>query len=149
MARRHGHVFWMAWHNEGDWRMETWQRARRASCLVSIRQFPGQNTLMFALVFRFELRARAARTCFHCHLAVKTRFMTTVGVSQNCQKVTNGNTMWSCDIEFCTHGVEASKGCIFIAHFSIYSTSRCRCHVGADECEHLRYNSTAVHVNSH
>ena len=30
----------MALHNEGDWRMETWQRARRASCHVSIRQSP-------------------------------------------------------------------------------------------------------------
>ena len=30
-----------------------------------------QNTLMFALVFCFELRARAARTCCYCHLAVK------------------------------------------------------------------------------
>ena len=30
-----------------------------------------QNTLMFALVFYFELRAHAARTCCHCHLAVK------------------------------------------------------------------------------
>ena len=30
-----------------------------------------QTTLMFALVFCFELRARAARTCCHCHLAVK------------------------------------------------------------------------------
>ena len=97
----------MALHNEGDWRMETWQRARRASCHVSIRQSPScvmpfwthakcllafisylpmwikakytfiktvyshicrQNTLMFALVFCFELRARAARTCCHCHL---------------------------------------------------------------------------------
>ena len=38
IARRHGHVFRMALHNEGDWRMETWQRARRASCHVSIRQ---------------------------------------------------------------------------------------------------------------
>ena len=27
-----------------------------------------QNTLMFALVFCFELRAHAARTCCHCHL---------------------------------------------------------------------------------
>ena len=40
IARRHGHVFRMALHNEGDWRMETWQRARRASCHVSIRQSP-------------------------------------------------------------------------------------------------------------
>ena len=30
----------MALHNEGDWRMETWQRARRVSCHVSIRQSP-------------------------------------------------------------------------------------------------------------
>ena len=30
-----------------------------------------QNTLMFALVFCFEQRARAARACCHCHLAVK------------------------------------------------------------------------------
>ena len=40
IARRHGHVFRMALHNEGDWRMETWQRARRATCHVSIRQSP-------------------------------------------------------------------------------------------------------------
>ena len=40
IARRHGHVFRMALHNEGDWRIETWQRARRASCHVSIRQSP-------------------------------------------------------------------------------------------------------------
>ena len=40
IARRHGHVFRMALHNEGDWWMETWQRARRASCHVSIRQSP-------------------------------------------------------------------------------------------------------------
>ena len=40
IARRHGHVFRMALHNEGDWRMETWQRARRASYHVSIRQSP-------------------------------------------------------------------------------------------------------------
>ena len=40
IARRHGHVFRMALHNEGDRRMETWQRARRASCHVSIRQSP-------------------------------------------------------------------------------------------------------------
>ena len=30
IARRHGHVFRMALHNEGDWRMETWQRARQS-----------------------------------------------------------------------------------------------------------------------
>ena len=40
IARRHGHVFRMALHNEGDWRMETWKRARRASRHVSISQSP-------------------------------------------------------------------------------------------------------------
>ena len=40
IARRRGHVFRMALHNEGDWRMETWQQARRASCHASIRQSP-------------------------------------------------------------------------------------------------------------
>ena len=35
IARRHGHVFRMALHNEGDWRKETWQWARQGelSCL--------------------------------------------------------------------------------------------------------------------
>ena len=37
IARRHGHVFRMALHNEGDWRMEKWQRARQGelSCLYT------------------------------------------------------------------------------------------------------------------
>ena len=81
IARRHGHVFRMALHNEGDWRMETWQRARRASCHVSIRQSP------------------------------------------------------SCVMPFWTHAkcfLEATKCWVFVAHFSIYSTSRCRCHRGTD-----------------
>ena len=42
----------------------------------------------------------------------------------------NGTTMWSYDTELCTNGVEASKCWIFIVHFSIYSTSQCRCHAG-------------------
>ena len=34
IARRHGHVFRMALHNEEDWRMETWQaRQGELSCL--------------------------------------------------------------------------------------------------------------------
>ena len=40
--------------------------------------------------------------------------------------------MWSCDTELCTNGVEATKCWVFVAHFSIYSTSRCRCHTGTD-----------------
>ena len=116
IARRHGHVFRMTLHNEGDWRMETWQRARQGelSCLhtpipelsnaiLNTCQMPSRfyiipsnvnksqthllkpflardlmeshicrkNTLMFALVFCFELRARTARTCCHCHLVMK------------------------------------------------------------------------------
>ena len=78
-----------------------------------------QNTLMFALVFCFELRAGAARTCCHCHL-------------QTAKKVMNGTTMWSCDTELCTNGVVATKCWVFVAHFSIYWTSRCRCHTGTD-----------------
>ena len=42
----------------------------------------------------------------------------------------NGTTMWSCDTDLCTNGVEASKCWVFIVHFSIHSTSRCRCHAG-------------------
>ena len=42
----------------------------------------------------------------------------------------NGTTMWSCDTELCTNGAEASKCWVFIVYFSIYSTSRCRCHAG-------------------
>ena len=48
------------------------------------------------------------------------------------KKVMNGTTMWSCDIKLCTIGVEATKCGVFVAHFSIYSTSRCRCHAGTD-----------------
>ena len=44
----------------------------------------------------------------------------------------SGTTMWSCDTELCTNGVEASKCWVFVAHFSIYSISRCRCHAGTD-----------------
>ena len=40
--------------------------------------------------------------------------------------------MWSCDIKLCTNGVEATKCWVFVAHFSIYSTSRCCCHAGTD-----------------
>ena len=48
------------------------------------------------------------------------------------KKVMNGTTMWSSDTEWCTNGVEATKCWVFVAHFSIYSTSRCRCHTGTD-----------------
>ena len=170
IARRHGHVFRMALHNEGDWRMETWQRALQGelSCLhtpipelcnaiLNTCQMPSgyyiipsnvnksqthllkpflardlmeghicrQNTLMFALVFCFELRARA-RTCCHCHLAVKNPIHDGKrGQLKLPKKVMNGTTM-------CTNGVEATKCWVFIAHFLIYSTSRCCCHAGTD-----------------
>ena len=71
-----------------------------------------QNTLMFALVFCFELRARAARTCCHCHLqaAVKNPIHDGKrGQLKLPKKIMNGTTMWSCDTELCTNGVEATK----------------------------------------
>ena len=92
-----------------------------------------QNKLKFALVFCFELRARAARTCCHCHLAVKNPIHDgKLGQLKLPKHVMNGTTMWSHDTELCTNGVEATKCWVFIAHFSIYSTSRCRCHAGTD-----------------
>ena len=45
-----------------------------------------QNTLKFALVFCFELRARAAARAVTAILLWKIRFMTASAVSQNCQK---------------------------------------------------------------
>ena len=58
--------------------------------------------------------------------------MAASAVSQNCEKVMNGTTLWSCDTKLCTNGVEATKCWVFVAHFSIYSTSRCRCYAGTD-----------------
>ena len=94
-----------------------------------------QNTLMFALVFCFELRARAARTCCHCHLQAAVKNLIHDGKRGQLKlpkKVMNSTTMWSCDTELCTNGVEATKCWVFVAHFSIYSTSRCRCLTGTD-----------------
>ena len=114
-----------------------------------------QNTLMFALVFCFELRARAARTCCHCHLqaAVKnTDSWRQARSVKTAKKVMNGTTMWSCDIELCTNGVEATKCWVFVAHFSIYSTSRCRCHTGTDIprlCGHTLQNNQVVRTVRH
>ena len=87
---------------------------------------------MFALVFCFELRPRGAACAVTAISPWKIRFMTASGASLNCQKVMDGNRMWSCDTELCTNGVEANKNWVYIAHFPIYSTSRCRCHAGTD-----------------
>ena len=81
-----------------------------------------QNTLMFALVFCFELRARAARTCYHCHLqaAVKNPIHDGKrGQLKLPKKVMNGTTMWSCDTELCTNGVEATKWWVFVTFFNL------------------------------
>ena len=93
-----------------------------------------QNTLMFALVFCFELRARAACTCCHCHLqaAVKNPIHDGKRGQLKLPKKSWTAPMWSCDTELCTNGVEATKCWVFVAHFSIYSTSWCRCHTGTD-----------------
>ena len=126
------------------WVLQTWIKAL-GLYIVMLKPFIArdfmeghicrQNTPMFALVFCFELRARAARTCCHCHLqaAVKTPIHDGKrGQLKLPKKVMNGTTMWSCDTELCTNGVEATKCWVFVAHFSIYSTSRCRCHSGTD-----------------
>ena len=180
IARRHGHVFRMALHNEGDWRMETWQRARRASCHVSIRQSPScvmpfwthaKCLLAFISYLPMWIKAKYTfiktvysprfyggpylqakhadvcsgvlfwtactrrRTCCHCHLQAAVKNPMNDGKRGQLKlpkKVMNGTTMWSCDTELRTNGVEATKCWVFVAHFSIYSTSRCRCHRGTD-----------------
>ena len=58
-----------------------------------------------------------------------------VKTRQNCKKSHeryHSVVMWHW---LCTNGVEATKCRVFIAHFSIYSTSRCRCHAGTDNSE--------------
>ena len=172
IARRHGHVFRMALHNEGDWRMETWQRARRASCHVSIRQYP-------SCVMPFWTHAKcllAFISYLPMWIKAKYTFIKTVysprfyGVQAKHADVCSGVLFWTactrrphvlslpscCEKSdswrlarsvktaksheryhsvvmwhwLCTNGVEATKCWVFIAHFSIYSTSRCRCHAG-------------------
>ena len=178
IARRHGHVFRMALHNEGDWRMETWQRARRASCHVFIRQSPScvmpfwtHAKCLLAFISYLPMWIKAKYTFIktvysprfyggpylqekHADVCAGFLFWSACtrrphvlslpsrceksdswqqsGSVQTAKKVTNGTTVWSRDIELCTNGVEASKGRVFIAHFSIYSSSRCRCHAGTD-----------------
>ena len=180
MARRHGHVFRMALHNEGDWRMETWQLARRASCHVSIRQSPScvmpfwtHAKCLLAFISYLPMWIKAKYTFIktvynprfyggpylqakHADVCSGVLFWTactrrphvlSLPSSSGCEKsdswrqarsvktakkVMNGTTMWSCDTELCTNGVEATKCWVFVAHFSIYSTSRCRCHTGTD-----------------
>ena len=180
IARRHGHVFRMALHNEGDWRMETWQRARRASCHVSIRQSPScvmpfwtHAKCLLAFISYLPMWIKAKYTFIktvysprfyggpylqakHADVCSGVLFWTactrrphvlSLPSSSGCEKsdswrqsrsdktakkVMNGTTMWSCDTELCTNGVEATKCWVFVAHFSIYSTSRCRCHTGTD-----------------
>ena len=183
IARRHGHVFRMALHNEGDWRMETWQRARQdeLSCLhtpipelcnaiLNTCQMPSrfyiipsnvnksQTHLLKPLLARDLLWWRAiyagkthwsllrcfVLNCVHapphvlsppscCEKSDSWRQARSV---KTAKKVMNGTTMWSCDTELCTNGAEVTKCWVFIAHFSIYSTSWCRCHAGTDIPRH-------------
>ena len=170
----------MALHNEGDWRMETWQRALRARCHVSIRQSPScvmpfwtHAKCLLAFISYLPMWIKAKYTFIktvysprfyggpylqakHADVCSGVLFWTactrrphvlSLPSSSGCEKsdswrqarsvktakkVMNGTTMWSCDTELCTNGVEATKCWIFVAHFSIYSTSRCRCHTGTD-----------------
>ena len=177
IARRHGHVFRMALHNEGDWRMETWQRARQGelSCLhtptpelcnaiLNTWQMPPRSYIIPSNVNKSQthlLKPFLARDLiwWRAIYAGKTRWSLLWCFVLNCvhapphvlslpscceksdswrqarsvktaKKVMNGTTMLSCDTELCTNGAEATKCWVFIAHFSIYSTSRCRCHAG-------------------
>ena len=185
IARRHGHVFRMALHNKGDWRMETWQRARRASCHVSIRQSPSCVMLfwthakcLLAFISYLSMWIKAKYTFIktiysprfyggpymqakHADICSGVLFWTActrrshvLSLPSRCEKsdswrqarsvktakkIMNGTTMWSCDTELCTNGVEATKCWVFVAHFSIYSTSRCRCHAGTDIPRLRRY----------
>ena len=72
----------------------------------------------------FELRARAARTCCHCHLAVKNPIH---DGKRGQLKLPKSHERYH---NVCTNGAEASKCWVFIVYFSIYSTSWCRCHAG-------------------
>ena len=129
--------------------METWQRARQGelSCLhtpiselcnaiLNTCQMPSRFYIIPSNVNKSQthlLKPFLGRTCCHCHLAVKNPIHDGKrGQLKLPKKVMNGTTMWSCDIELCTNGVEATKCWVFVAHFSIYSTSRCRCHAGTD-----------------
>ena len=157
IARRHGHVFRMALHNEGDWRMETWQRARRASCHVFLRQSPScvmpfwtHAKCLLAFISYLPMWIKAKYTFIktvysprfyggpylqakHADVCSGVLFWTackrrphvlSLPSSSGCEKsdswrqarsvktakkVMNGTTMWSCDTELCTNGVEATK----------------------------------------
>ena len=156
----------MALHNEEDWRMETWKRACRLSCVVFVRKSPSclmsfwthdkcllvfishlplwiqaKHTIsktfyilwlaicrpLFALVFWFELLARAARTCCHCHIAAKNLYHEESRVNWTAERSWMLTKCGHGTIVLCPNVVEASKGWVLIVHFSIYSTLRCRC----------------------
>ena len=82
-----------------------------------------QNTLMFARVFCFELRARAARTCCHCHLAVKNPIHDVRSV-KTAKKVMNGTTVWSCDTD-CVQMASKQPNVEFSSH--IFQFTRLHC----------------------
>ena len=87
-----------------------------------------QNMLMFALEFCSELRARAARTCCHCHLAVKSPIHDgkrgQLKLPKSHERYHNV-VMW----HWIVYKWRRSKQMLtFHRTFSIYSTSRCRWH---------------------
>ena len=183
IARRHGHVFRMALHNEGDWRMETWQRARRASCHVSIRQSPScvmpfwthakcllafisyppmwikANYTFIKTVYSPRFYGGPYLQAKHADVYSGVLFWTactrhphvlSLPSSSGCEKSDSWRQARSVKsakkkswtVPQCGHvtlncvqmasTVEATKCWVFVAHFSIYSTSRCRCHRGTD-----------------
>ena len=173
-------------------RLETWQRARRASCHVSIRQslscvmpFWTHAKCLLAFISYLPMWIKAKYTFIKTvysrrfyggpYLQVKhadvcsgvlfwtacTRRSHVLSLPSCCEHpIHDGKrgqlksycpksheryhsvVMWHW---LCTNGVEATKCWVSIAHFSIYSTSRCRCHAGTDIprlCGHTRQIGT-------
>ena len=90
---------------------------------------------MFALVFCFELRARAARTCCHCHLQAAVKNPIHDGKRGQLKLPKKSWTVPQCGHVTlnCVQMASKQQNVEFSSHiFSIYSTSRCRCHTGTD-----------------
>ena len=142
IARRHGHVFRMALHNDGDWWMQTMTTSPSMWVVMSpnanphtlqCEQKPNTHLLNPSIARYFmegQMQAKQADVCSgvlfwtaytrHCHLAVKNPIMAAGGSV----KTATNHERWQ--------NTEASKGWVFIVHFSIYSISRSSCHARTD-----------------
>ena len=195
IARRHGHVFRMALHNEGDWRMETWQRARQGefaclhtpipelcnailnTCKMLSRFYiipsnvnKSQTYLSKPFIAR-DLIGGPYMQAKHADVCSGVLFWTAcmrrphvLSLPSRCEKsdswrqarsVKTAKKSWTVPQSghVTLNCVQmASKCWVFIAHFSIYSTSRCRCHAGTDiprHCGHTLQISQVVRTVRH